>query len=552
MATVLAIGIFCVRLGEPNLRGEEPRRGLVAIEMLQTGDFLAPRQQGTLFLSRPPLQNWLIAFAGAVRGHVDAVAIRLPSAVATILTVCLIYFYCRSFLSSVGALTASVSYATCGQVLELGKMGETEAIFVLFVAGSLLIWHHGFSYGWPAWRVWSAAYVLVAIGMLTKGLQAPMYFAGSVGLYLLVTQRWRFALSVPHAVGVALCFALWGAWQIPYYFEHGLESSIRIYSNDVGLRFSDTSWATIFTHLAVYPLELLGCLLPWSGLLAVYLFPGFWKTLGSARQPMLFVLCCLAVAFPTCWLVPGAKGRYFMPLYPCFSVLVGLALQRCWEADGSYFWHGTWKRFATLLAVLMIGLSSTLATATWMAPASQLAQPPAFAVAFLALSTLTATVVFLARSSDSESRRRWGVVAVAVFLGVAYSGSYINHLESRSNDTAAHIAELRRQLPGDARLVSLGLINHLFSYYYVDPIKPIERPQADELLRGDAEYFCVSHSLAHSPPPAEMFDFAWEPIATIVCDRYHRDPPRNVVLVGRVIREANPTLRTAAKERSEN
>ncbi len=43
------------------VRGEEPRWSQTATEMLRTGDLLVPRQQGTLFLSRPPLHVWMLA-----------------------------------------------------------------------------------------------------------------------------------------------------------------------------------------------------------------------------------------------------------------------------------------------------------------------------------------------------------------------------------------------------------------------------------------------------------------------------------------------------------
>src|SRR5262245_47154749 len=107
---VVVAAIYLTRLGSPNLRGEETRRGRVAVEMIQTGDWIVPRQQGELFLSRPPLQNWLIALVGLVRDGVDDLAVRLPSAVATILLAGLIYGYARGCLSPVGALVAGLSF----------------------------------------------------------------------------------------------------------------------------------------------------------------------------------------------------------------------------------------------------------------------------------------------------------------------------------------------------------------------------------------------------------------------------------------------------------
>ena len=155
--------IFGTRLGEVPPSGEEPRRGQVAREMLASGDFIVPRQQGLPFLSRPPVQNWAIALVSLVRGKTDPVAIRLPSVLAVLLTVILIYVCSRRFLTRLGALCAAAAYPTMGLVLQFGWLGETEAIYTLVVAGSLLAlaagrrraagrWRHGAAaMAWPPW-----------------------------------------------------------------------------------------------------------------------------------------------------------------------------------------------------------------------------------------------------------------------------------------------------------------------------------------------------------------------------------------------------------------
>src|SRR5689334_10872794 len=74
---VAAAGYFS-RMTDLTVRGEESRRGLIAQEMLRTGDWIVPRCQGIPLFSRPPLQNWLIAAIGLVRGEVDEFALRFP------------------------------------------------------------------------------------------------------------------------------------------------------------------------------------------------------------------------------------------------------------------------------------------------------------------------------------------------------------------------------------------------------------------------------------------------------------------------------------------
>src|SRR5262249_22209096 len=73
LLAIVSLGYF-IGLEYPALRGEESRRAQVAVEILRTGDWIVPRQQGELFLSRPPAGSWPIAFFGMLRGDVDVAA----------------------------------------------------------------------------------------------------------------------------------------------------------------------------------------------------------------------------------------------------------------------------------------------------------------------------------------------------------------------------------------------------------------------------------------------------------------------------------------------
>ena len=62
----LVVAIYFTRMTALPIYGEEPRWGQVAYEMLQSGDWIVPRQQGEPFPDRPPLNSWLIVHSRAV------------------------------------------------------------------------------------------------------------------------------------------------------------------------------------------------------------------------------------------------------------------------------------------------------------------------------------------------------------------------------------------------------------------------------------------------------------------------------------------------------
>ena len=118
--SLLVLIIYFPRLAALPVRGEETRWAEGADHMIATGDWVVPRQQELVFVDRPPLASWAMAAVGLVRGKMDVVAIRFPSALAILLTTWLIYGYARTFLTPTGALTAGVAYASIVQVLQIG------------------------------------------------------------------------------------------------------------------------------------------------------------------------------------------------------------------------------------------------------------------------------------------------------------------------------------------------------------------------------------------------------------------------------------------------
>src|SRR5439155_17167767 len=215
---------------------------------------------------------------------------------------------------------------------------ETEAVFTFFVSASLLVWHWGYVKQWSDIWIWIAGYGLAALGALAKGPQAPIYFVAVTGMFLIMHREWRRLFSWPHLAGVGVFAGIIACWQIPFFLKLGWPAVRAIWTSDTAMRFSEIRFQAVFEHLVTYPVEILVCTLPWSLFLLGYLSRKLGVASevghdpGSARM-VLFLVVCLGITFPTCWLIPGAHGRYFMPLYPCIAPLVGLVLERWVLAD---------------------------------------------------------------------------------------------------------------------------------------------------------------------------------------------------------------------------
>jgi 4-amino-4-deoxy-L-arabinose transferase-like glycosyltransferase len=528
---LLVAAIYFSRLTTLPLRGEETRRAMVAREILWTGDWIVPLQQGEPFLSRPPLGSYPIAWLGMLLGEVTPLATRLPTAIATLLTTLLIYGYSRQVLSRVGALGAAISYATMGQVLQLGQLAETEATFTLLVAGSLLLWHAGYLRGCSPYVYWSIAYLCVALGALAKGPQAPVYFAATIGVYLIFRRQWKQLLQPAHFVGIGVFAVVLGAWQIPFAMRLGWDGVRDVWASDVGLRFVDQTWLTLLEHLVVFPVEIWVCLLPASLLLLAYFRPSFWRGIAPHYHWVSFLVIAIAVTFPTCWFVPGAKARYYMPLYPCFAPLAGLVIDELLQAAPSIWLVALWKHYQRLLLAVAGGVCvATIVLATvpqfeW----TDMRQSPVL-VAFLSVACLGVVAwLWSAMRQLNERGVRKTLVAASLLLAVTYTGLVINLTNAQSLNIQAEVQAIKNDLLADSKLVSFGIADHVFMYHYGDPIELLPVPKQASDVPADVEHFCLlSH---HGEVP--KLPFAWEQKAVVSCDRFASDTPTRIMIVGR-------------------
>jgi hypothetical protein len=131
---------------------------------------------------------------------------------------------------------------------------------------------------------------------------------------------------------------------------------------------------------------------------------------------------------------------------------------------------------------------------------------------------------------------------VVALLGLGYAGLGMNVIDAISEDHAVAMQELKDRLPPQARLVSLGVVDHVFTFHYRDPIRVLAQSQGEhERPEADA-YFVFDPDSKAGPKP----DFAWEQVAVFSCDRLRHDVPQRPVVVGRRLVEtaavADPAL----------
>jgi 4-amino-4-deoxy-L-arabinose transferase-like glycosyltransferase len=534
------------------LIGEESRRARGAINMIESGDWVVVRQQGVVFPDRPPVTNWLIATTGLLRGEVDRFAIRAPSVVATLLTTLLIYGYTRRMTSRFAAVAAAVVYATFGQVLQLGGLGESESVFTLLIAASLLLWHLGYAAGWPRVATWCAGYACAAVAALSKGTQAPVYFVAPIAVFLLLRGQWRWLLGWQQWAGLALFVAIIAAWQVPYYLATDQQSVADTWFAVVGPRLANQD---LLAHVASYPLETFVSLAPWSLLLLLVLSREVRAGLPDDRSQTTFLLVAILVTYPTLWFASGAVGRYYMPLYPCIAILIGMILDTCTRAARDSRPHRGWRYFlhAGVGFSLACGLVILLASFGPFEPLHRFRQGAVFAIVYGIAALLVAVALVRADRATEQPQALAALVLLAGFLGLTYNGAIKNVRVREWIDMAPAVAGVRERISDPAGLVSFGPLPHDFTYHYGDFIPELAWPLEPAELPGEVDFFSFNRSRTDTAEEIVMergmkswtvpgtLPFVWEEIGRVPWDRKSATDPRSWIIVGRVVRGPDGT-----------
>jgi 4-amino-4-deoxy-L-arabinose transferase-like glycosyltransferase len=334
--------------------------------MSETGDWITPWfSPGVPFWGKPPLSFWAQALSFDLFG-ISELAVRLPSWLATIACLCLVYKVAHLLYGSVVAQRATLIYGSCALVFIMGGAVLTDPFFALgttlCMVGPIMT-----SRG-AAWWWRYSFFIGLAIGLLAKG---PLVFVLVAGvfpvLYLLYPASRSFVKSLPWVSGIVLTVVL----SLPWYVLAELKTPGFIDYFIVGehfKRFIQPGWGGDLygsAHRETYGMIWLfwvQAALPWGVLALLLLAIAAFKRSGrhamgqsaqDAHVAYFFVWATLTPAFFT--FSGNILWTYLLPALPAFSVLLARAV----PFFGST-WLGTEQRLGramglVLLAPIVIG-----------------------------------------------------------------------------------------------------------------------------------------------------------------------------------------------------
>lgn len=315
----------------------EPRYAEVARLMALRGDWITPWFTPELpFWGKPPLSFWTEAIAFKLLG-VTEFAARLPSWLATLGGMALLFVYARAYFGERIARGALLIYVSCALVFMAAGAVLTDPFLALATTWAMVALAMSTKAPGPAWRY--GFFVALALGLLAKGPLMLVLVAGPmVPLAMFYPSLRESFKRLPWASGLALMLLL----SVPWYLLAEQKTPGFLNYFLVGehfLRFIDSGWTGDLYGVAHKRMkgaiwgEVLVASFPW-GLVALamllrHLFnpmqrAALWQT---RHDPDKAYLLAWALFTPIFFTVSGnILWTYVLPALAAFSVLMALAL----------------------------------------------------------------------------------------------------------------------------------------------------------------------------------------------------------------------------------
>ena len=310
----------------PIVLWDESRLALSALEMSENNDYLITSFQNLpdMWSTKPPLMIWIQVMMLKIFGT-NELAIRLPSAIAGLLTVLSIYFFLKKYIkqTSIGLISAAVLLTSQGYIaIHVTRTGDYDALLTLFTTTFAFSFFAACEE--KSYKKLLLFFIISALAIFTKSISGLMTFPGLL-VYAMLSKKLVWLFKPKHILsGIAIL-----GIPLIYYFvreQYNTGYILAIWDNELGGRFSKS--LTLDTEPALFYYNLLKDIQfsYWFW----FLLPGL-AAIALTKDQKLKSIGALSVLFVIGYwsIISIAETKlmwYNAPLFPFLSIVVGIGI----------------------------------------------------------------------------------------------------------------------------------------------------------------------------------------------------------------------------------
>ena len=311
---------------------DQAKQAFTSLEMIDDGAWWFQHTPGYRGLAtKPPLVGWMSAAAYSLTGGNWEIAWRLPSLLAAVALVVLLWRAGERLWPGRGGLLAAAAVGFNLLTPRLAMLVRTDTVLALWITLlGLIVWRHVRS-GGPAWtpRARWTVFGLMVAAMMTKG---PIVYA-----FLLPGMLAHWWVGRNRSESPMQLWGGWWPWTLPllpfaFWLERGIVTVPGFYGEVVAHeflgRFTVGEQAVHHNQPVYFYVAQLGVhWLPWSVLFAAVALraSGVWRTLW--REPgTRWLVCWAAGGLLALSLVPSKRTDRIFPAVPALCLVLTAAL----------------------------------------------------------------------------------------------------------------------------------------------------------------------------------------------------------------------------------
>lgn len=324
---VCSLVVLLPNLCYPLIEPDETRYAQIAIEMIESRDWVTPTLDGQPYLDKPPLMYWLTAVSFQVFGA-NEVAARIPPVLSSLGMIFLTFFLGQKIVGQRAAWYGALALLLSGGFILAGRFLILDSLLAFFTTLCLYSGHIALRHPKHRWTWWALSGMACALGVLTKGpialvLCAPPLIAS--GWLCHDQSRTRILHWAAFVLPVILTCVPWylAVWKFNpefgdyFFWEHNFKRFVE------GSNHPQPFWFYIPIVLGVmFPVSLL---IPSLGF---FLFSRAERQRGSRSKDLGFLFCASAWILTFFSLSSCKLPTYILPAIPLISLMIGVMMEK--------------------------------------------------------------------------------------------------------------------------------------------------------------------------------------------------------------------------------
>lgn len=530
----------------------EPREAVVAVSMLNQGNWILPVSFGADIPYKPPMLAWCIALLGWINGGVVTEFLsRLPSALAAIAMLMATYGFFRRRTSQATALATVLITAGSFEFFRSATICRVDMLLTAFMVTSLYALYRQWErHPGGTWRPSLIAALLMSGAVLTKGPVGMLLPCFAVFIFRWIKGDGFFRSAVSVGASGLLSLVLPAMWYVAAYHQGGETFYALAMEENFG-RFTGSMSYSSHEHPVWYNFtSILSGMAPYTLLALIGIAGRPWKGLKRASGKILerlrsmdavelFAMLCAVLIFVFYCIPKSKRSSYLLPVYPFTAYFLALYFfrlarmaPRTVKAFGWVLVSIAAIASVALLSVMTgivapFGSGSTFALLEDVAAEGERFMPPlmCYVALFAAIGTGGALV---------RSNARTSLMVSMVFVPVIYMMVQASALPASMNyKSDLPLAErLEAQLPADAKVYAYrgGRMERFFTlnYYTSDRLLryEVEQPSEGYLVtsENDVDYIARELSPSLTFTPIDTLGRSGEARSTLLLLRFAPKP----------------------------